>query len=129
MVALAGIYKGDTVLDMGSGDGRMLLEAAKCGARAVGWEINLYLVLWTKILAYRYGVNRLVEVHWGSYYQADFSKANVVFLYGITHEMEKIEQKLQKELKPGSKVISYTFVFPHLKPTKTLSKITVYTIA
>jgi len=113
MIELAKIKKGDKVCDLGSGDGRLVIMAAKKGAKAVGFEINPFLVLisWLKILLA--GVRKNAQVQWRNFWWQDVSEADIVLLYLITHQMEKMEKKLKKELKPGARVISYIFKFPH----------------
>ena len=113
MMELAKIKKGERVYDLGSGDGRLVILAAKKGAKAIGFEINPFLVLisWVKILLA--GVRKNAVVKWRNFWGQDISDADVVLLYLITQHMERMEKKLQKELKPSSRVISYTFKFPN----------------
>lgn len=113
MIELAKIKKGDRVYDLGSGDGRLVIMAAKKGAKAIGFEINPFLVLisWVKILFN--GVRRNAKVKWRNFWGQDLSGADVVLLYLITKHMERMEKKLKKELKTGALVISYLFKFPN----------------
>ncbi|MBL7158848.1 50S ribosomal protein L11 methyltransferase [Candidatus Microgenomates bacterium] len=113
MTELAKIKKGERVYDLGSGDGRLVIMAAKKGARAIGYEINPFLVLisWVRILLAR--VRKNAQIKWRNFWGQDISDADVVLLYLITQHMERMEKKLLKELKPGARVISYTFKFPN----------------
>jgi len=115
MIELAEIKKGERVYDLGSGDGRLVIMAAKKGAKAIGFEINPFLVLisWVKILLA--GVRKNAVVKWRNFWRQDISDADVILLYLITQYMKRMEKKLLKELKPGARVISYTFKFPNWK--------------
>jgi SAM-dependent methyltransferase len=119
LIQIANITKKDVVIDLGSGDGRMLIHAARQGATARGWEINPFLVLWTRLVMLRYRVGERVKVYLQNYYKADLSDATVVFLYHLPLHMPKLERKLQKDLKKGTRIISYKFTLPTLKLTAT----------
>ncbi len=117
LIQIANISKDDVVIDLGSGDGRMLIHAACQGAIAKGWEINPLLVLWTRLAVHRYRVGKRVKVHLQNYHKADLSDATIVFIYNFAPHVPKLEQKLRKELRPGTIVISYKFTFPTLTLT------------
>lgn len=105
MVSLAHLKPGMIVYDLGSGDGRVLVEAAKRGAKPVGVEMNPFLVLLCRL--------KKLNVRWQNLWNADISEAQVVFVYLLPHHMNKLERKLKKELKPGSLIVSNSFIFPH----------------
>jgi len=115
MIKLADIKKGQIIYDVGSGDGRVLFEAAKQGAHAVGIEINPYLVWYTQILAFFGAYRGRITVLWKNLWKADLSHADVVFVYLIPWKMDVLSEKLKRELKPGSLVISNSFIFPGWK--------------
>ncbi len=115
MVALAKIRSGQTVIDVGSGDGRVLFAAAKKGANAIGIEINPYLVRFTQIKAFLGAYRGRITVRWQNLWSADLTNADVVFVYLIPWKMDVLAKKLKKELKPGSLVISNSFMFPDWK--------------
>ncbi len=119
LIQIANISEKDVVIDLGSGDGRMLIHAARQGATAKGWEINPFLVLWTRFIVRCYRVGKQVTVYLQNYHKADLSDATVVFLYNLPPHMPKLEQKLQKGLQKGTKIISYKFTLPTLKLTAT----------
>lgn len=112
MIALAGIKPGDRVADLGSGDGRIVIAAAKAGAIAEGWEISPYLcvISWWKI--WREGLQGRAKIHLASYWHDRFHDFNVITLFLIDTQMGNMERKLQAELRPGSRVVSYAFRFP-----------------
>jgi len=113
---LVKLRPGQKITDMGSGDGRVLIACAKKGARAFGFEINPFLVWKARLNIKREGLGDLAVCQWKSFWAQDFSSFDVVFVYGITHIMKKLEKKLQKELKPGAKVVSFIFSFPNWQP-------------
>lgn len=117
LTKFANISQDDVVIDLGSGDGRMLIHAARQGAITKGWEINPFLVLWTRLTISRHRLGKRAKVYLQNYYKADLSHATVVFLYNLPPHMPKLEQKLQKDLQKGTTIISYKFTFPTLTLT------------
>jgi len=115
MIRLAHLKPGMTVYDLGSGDGRLLFLAAKEGGAAIGFEINPFLVVFSWIKKMASKERDRIGIRWQNFWQADFSKADVVFVYLLPWKMEKLAKKLQKELKPGSLVVSNSFIFPKWK--------------
>ncbi len=115
MIELAHIIKGTRVIDLGSGDGKLLFLASQHGAIATGYEINPFLVLFTNMKALFFAPT--VRTIWKNFWYADISNADVVLLYLIPWKMEKLEQKLLKETKPGTQIVSNSFLFPHIPCT------------
>ncbi len=107
MIRLAKLKKGIKIYDLGSGEGRLLKLAAEKGATAIGFEINPFLVLLSRL--------RGLVVYWKNFWHADFADADVVFVYLLPWKMEKLEAFLKKQLKPGSLIVSNSFIFPHWK--------------
>ncbi len=129
MVNIAKINQNDIVVDFGSGDGRLLIESAKKGAIAQGWEINIFLVYWTKLKAMILGLHQRINMHNQSYSKAEIKNASVVFCYSMPRFIVNIEKKLQLELPRGAKIIAYKFPFPNLKLVKkTKSGIYLYSV-
>jgi ribosomal protein L11 methylase PrmA len=108
----------DTLVDLGSGDGRLVIAAAKRGARAVGYEINPILVWLSKRNAKRAGVSDRATFYAKDFWSADLSPYSVVTVFGIGHIMKRLERKLQAELKPSSRVVCNLFTFPEWKGEK-----------
>lgn len=112
MLKLAQVGPEDLVTDLGCGDGRFLVEAAKLGARAVGYEINPLLVLIARRNIRRAGIEKNARVYWKNFWNEDLSPYSVVVVFGIPHIMGALEGKLKRELKPGARVVSNAFRFP-----------------
>lgn len=112
MIALARIHPGERVYDLGSGDGRILIAAARAGAQAYGWEIHPMLVWLTRVKARWSGLRERVRVERGSYWQANWRDADVIMLYLITGFMQEFKDKLLREARPGTRVVSHCFKVP-----------------
>jgi SAM-dependent methyltransferase len=106
MLAMAEVKPGDTVIDLGSGDGRIVIAAAKRGARAIGIEYNPALVAYARRAAEREGVR--AEFLHGDIFQSDFSHATVVTMFLTSELILKLQPRLLT-LKPGTRIVSNTF--------------------
>ena len=109
MLKLAGVTKGDVVYDLGSGDGRIPIAAAGMGARAVGVEISPELVAQAVANAEKEGVAGRVRFLQRDLFETDISEATVVTLYLLPALNAKLLPKLNRELKPGTRVVSQSF--------------------
>lgn len=118
MIELAGVKKGDVVYDVGSGDGRIVIAAAKKGARAVGFEIDGDLVKESRENIRKAGVQDLAEIRHQDILTVNFSPATVVTMYLLPDVNLKLKPKLQKQLKPGARVVSHAFDMGDWKPER-----------
>jgi tRNA G37 N-methylase Trm5 len=119
MLKLAGVKEGDVLYDLGSGDGRIPVTAAKkFGIRAVGIDIDPTRIEEAKENAKRNGVTRLVEFRNEDMFRARLGDASVVTLYLLPDLNVKLRPKLLAELKPGSRIISHQFDMGTWKPEK-----------
>ena len=119
MLKLAGVKKGDVLYDLGSGDGRIPITAAKkFGIRAVGIDIDPQRIEEAKENARKNGVTSLVQFRQEDLFRANFREATVVTLYLLPDLNVKLRPKLLAELKPGSRVISHQFDMGTWKPEK-----------
>lgn len=110
MLTLAGIKKGDVVYDLGAGDGRMVIAAAKkYGVKAVGFEIDPGLVKLARENIRKQGVEKLVEIRQQDFMKSDLSPATIVTLYLSQDGNLALRSRLMNQLKPGARVVSYTF--------------------
>lgn len=118
MLQLADIKKGDVLYDMGSGDGRVVIEAAKrFGIRGVGIDLNPDLVKQARENAAREGVSHLAEFRAQDGLTVDISEATVVTLYMFKWFNNALKPKLQK-LKPGSRIVAHDFDIDDWPPTR-----------
>ena len=118
--------KGEKIVDLGSGDGTLLFEIAKSGAIAYGYEINPILVRRTKRKIKKLGLEGKVFVERANFLKKDLSDFDAIVVYGITYLMPRLEKKLQRELKPGTRVVSNYFKFPNWKPEKKEGDVLIY---
>ena len=121
MLELAEVKKGDVVYDLGSGDGRIVIRAAKnYGVRAVGIEMDSLLLDKAKKDAKAAGVSHLVEFRSEDALKADLSKATVVTLYMLPWFNEAMKPRFKKYLKPGARIVAHDFGIEGWEPDKTV---------
>jgi len=121
MLELAEVKKGDVVYDLGSGDGRIVIRAAKkYGARAVGIEMDPLLLAKARKDAKAAGVSRLVEFRAEDAMKVDLSRATVVTLYMLPWFNEAMKPSFKKYLKPGARIVAHDFGIEGWKPDKTV---------
>jgi ribosomal protein L11 methylase PrmA len=120
MLKVANVHKGDVVYDLGCGDGRLVITAAKLGARAVGIDINPERIKESLANAREAGVMDRVTFRNEDLFEADIKEATVVTLYLLPSLNLKLRPKLWKELKPGTRIVSHAFDMDDWKPEKQL---------
>ena len=109
---MSGAGPADVVFDLGSGDGRIILEAAKdFHARAVGIEVDPLKVLFSRLSIAASHLGGQARVVWGNFYHANLHDATIVTLFLTQGTNQRLKSKLLSELKPGSKVITYVWTF------------------
>jgi SAM-dependent methyltransferase len=119
MLKLAGVKKTDILYDLGCGDGRIVIAAAKTyGAHAVGIDINPERITEAKANAKKAGVEGLVRFEENDLYLADFHEATVVSLFLLPDVNLKLRPRLLEQLKPGTRVVSNTFDMGDWAPDK-----------
>jgi SAM-dependent methyltransferase len=117
MLKLAGTRKTDVVYDLGCGDGRIVIAAAKqYGSRGVGVDINPELVQQARANAKREGVESLVRFTAQDVFEMDFREATVVMLYLLPDMHRKLSPRLQQDLRPGARIVTHTFDLGDWKP-------------
>lgn len=127
IVKTAGITKDDLIYDLGCGDGVVLVTAAVVkGAKGVGVEIDPSRVFLAKLRAIIRGVSDKVTIHRGDLFSAPIRDATVVIVYLIPKTLKRLEAKFLKELKPGTRVVSYIYPIPYLPETARDEKEQVY---
>jgi SAM-dependent methyltransferase len=121
MLRLAEVTADDVVYDLGSGDGRILIAAARDrGARGVGLEIDPMLVAQSTERARRLGLAERLTFRLQDLFEADLGPATVVTLYLSPDLNRRLRPKLLSELRPGSRVVSHSFDMGDWAPTRTL---------
>jgi cyclopropane fatty-acyl-phospholipid synthase-like methyltransferase len=119
MLQMAEVRKGDVVYDLGSGDGRIVIRAAKrYGVRAVGIEMDSSLIEKARKAAEAEGVSHLVEFREEDALQTNLSSATVVTLYMLPWFNEAMKPNFRKYLKPGSRIVAHDFGIEGWKPDK-----------
>jgi len=120
MLSVAAVNKDDVVYDLGCGDGRIVITAAKKhGARGVGVDIDPDRIQEANANAKTEGVSDRVKFIEQDLFQTDFKDASVVTLYLLPYINLKLRPKLLSELKPGTRVVSHAFDMGDWKPDKT----------
>ncbi|HZH43863.1 MAG TPA: class I SAM-dependent methyltransferase [Lysobacter sp.] len=129
MLDMADVKRGDVIYDLGSGDGRIPIRAAKLhGTRGVGIDINPERIREANENARKAGVTHLVTFRQEDLFEADIDEASVVTLYLLESLNLKLRPKLLAELKPGTRIVSHAFSMGDWKPkeTRTVDGRTVY---
>lgn len=113
ILRLAEIKDDDLIYDLGSGDGRVIAAIANnTNANLVGYEISLLPYIFSKIKIFFLGLSKRVEIRFADFLKRDLSQATIIFCFLTPMAMKKLGPKFKKELKPSTKVISYTFSIP-----------------
>jgi len=117
MLEMADLKPGETLYDLGSGDGRILMTAVqRFRAKAVGIEISDALVDSTNTRIIKFGLQNEAKVIHADFLQVDLSPADVVTMYLATDANEMVRPNLEKYLKPGARVVSRDYAVPNWKP-------------
>ena len=121
MLKLAGVTKNDTVYDLGCGDGRIVVTAAKVyGARGVGIDIDPVRIAEANANAKKNNVDKLVRFEQKDLFDATFGDATVVTLFLLNSVNMRLRPRLLEQLKPGTRIVSNTFDMGDWKPDKEL---------
>ncbi|EAT34528.1 AAEL013243-PA [Aedes aegypti] len=111
----------DKLLDIGSGDGRIVIAAAKrLQLEAHGVELNPWLVYYSRLAALKGGVFGQTKFYRKDLWKYDISGYNNIVIFGVEQMMADLEKKIELEAKPDSTIIACRFPFPTLQPTKTI---------
>jgi SAM-dependent methyltransferase len=127
MLAMAEVGPNDVVYDLGCGDGRTIITAARrYGSRAVGIEIDPLRYLWCQMLITVLGLRGRVQIVYGDFFAQDLSGADVVTCYLLQSTNEKLQGKFMRELHPSARVVSNDFTFPGLQLYRQDTKSEIY---
>ncbi len=119
MLEMAKVGPQDVVYDLGSGDGRIVIAAAKKGARAIGVDIDPERIAESNANARSAGVTRRVKFIEQNLFDTDFREASVVTLYLLPGVNMKLRPKLLTQLRPGTRIVSHSFNMGDWKPAQT----------
>ena len=112
-----------SLYELGCGDGRMLGLAAQRGLKAIGYELNPFLVIIARLRTWRY--RRQVKVIWGNFWKADLNRADGVYVFLLDRFMPKLDAKLTNQNR-RLKLVSHAFKIPGKKPAKTTGAMFLY---
>lgn len=117
MLSLAQVKPGELVVDLGAGDGRFLIMAAReFGARGLGYELSVLPFIAAQLRVLLAGLRAKVRIRYRDFYQVDLGQADVVTCFLTPMAMRKLEPKFAHELKVGARVVSYAFKLPNMPP-------------
>jgi len=126
MVALAGVKAGEKAVDLGAGNGRIVMALARQGAEAHGYEINPFLVFKANKAIAAAGLKGKAFMHCGNFWNQNLSQFDVIVVYGFSFVMEKLEKKLEKEAKNNVRILSNYFTFPKWPPATRDGRVYLY---
>ncbi|MGI8672168.1 MAG: 50S ribosomal protein L11 methyltransferase [Luteitalea sp.] len=121
MLKAAQVTPADVVYDLGCGDGRIVVAAAKLGARAVGIDIDPLRVKETNDNIQKNAVSAKAEIRQGDLFEADIREATVVTLYLLPSLNVKLKPRLMEQLRPGTRIVSHDFDMGDWKPDETIA--------
>ena len=109
------LQPGQTLLELGSGDGRVLRAAAQRGLKAVGYELNPLLVLISRLCTWRY--RKQIKVVWGNYWR-DWPPAEGIFTFMLPRYMARLDQRIAAWHTQPVKLATFAFAIPYKQPAK-----------
>jgi len=122
---LLDLKPGQTLLELGCGDGRVLLAAAKKGIYGVGYELNPMLYIVAKVLTWHQ--RSLVKIHFGNFWVKKWPQANGIYVFLLQKYMQKLDKKIIQENCKNIKLVSYAFTVPGKRPLKEKKGMFLYT--
>ncbi len=122
---LLGLQPGDTLLELGSGDGRLLRAAAKRGIKSVGYELNPLLVMWSRLRNWRY--RDLATVKLGNYWQLEWPEVDGIYAFILKRYMKKLDTKITQQY-PSKNIslVSFAFKIPNKEIKKEIKGMFLY---
>ncbi len=118
----AGVKKDKVFYELGSGDGRVVIEAAKLGSKSNGIEQSWLRVWLSRLNSRKVGTNKMTHFCHGDIFERKYYPADVVYIYMLQKAVDKLEAKLKKELNKGAIVITQTYHFKNWKPFKKMGQ-------
>jgi len=122
---LLALKPGETMLELGSGDGKVLIAAARRGVNTVGVELSPVLFAWSWLRTRRY--RKHVRVIWGNYFSVKWPKADAIFTFMIPRHMPKLDKRIEQWRQGHTvRLASFAFVIPGKKPARTKDGVFLY---
>ncbi len=116
LLPILGDISGKRILDLGSGDGRIVLACARAGAQATGYEINPFLVWWSLTRIRFLGLSNKATILRKDFWSEDLSEFDIVIFYGVSYLSARLENKVFAELKEGARAVTLYCKFPSHTP-------------
>jgi len=115
MLEMSKVKPGEYVVDLGSGDGRIVIAFARHGAHVDGYELNPTLVFLARLRIWCIGYSSQANIHMRNYWHVDLSRFDIVTIFGFPPMMDAIRKKFERELRPGTRILSNSFQLPGWK--------------
>lgn len=110
-IKLMGLKPGQTLLELGSGDGRVLIAAAEAGLNAVGYELNPILVIYSRIKTRKY--RKQIKIIWGNYWKKTWPDTDGIYVFLLRPFMEKLNTKIIQNYKKPIILVSFAYKLPN----------------
>ncbi|MDL2342247.1 MAG: class I SAM-dependent methyltransferase [Patescibacteria group bacterium] len=123
-LTLADLQPGQTLLELGCGDGKVVLAAAKAGYTVIGYELNPLMAAVAWLRTRRYG--KQVQIRCANFWQPNWPPADAIFVFLLPKYMTKLDNKVMQQYPKGVKVISFAFRIPNREPKNTLNGVFLY---
>jgi 16S rRNA A1518/A1519 N6-dimethyltransferase RsmA/KsgA/DIM1 with predicted DNA glycosylase/AP lyase activity len=123
-LTLSGLEPGDTLIELGCGDGRVVLAAAKRGIKVIGYELNPFLALCSCLRTWRH--RKDVKIIWGNFWTAEWPEAQAVFTFLLARYMSRLDKKMLKLKNKPTRLVSFAFEVPEKKAVASKMGIYVY---
>ena len=118
------LKKGDTLIELGSGDGKILISAARKGYKAIGYELNPVLFLLSTIRAFPYRKN--IKIYCRNFWNIELPQADAIYTFLLKRQMERLDNKLKKYIFKPVKLASFAFKIPNKKILKQKNGVFLY---
>lgn len=118
------LSEGDTLLELGSGDGRVMLAAAKRGYKVIGIELNPILVVISYFVTIKY--RKQVRIILGSFWGAPWPRADAIFTFMLPRYMTRLDERIEKWHTKPTKLATFAFVIPDKEPVKKEQGVSIY---
>jgi hypothetical protein len=112
---LLDLKPGQTLVELGSGDGRMLVSAAKQGIHSVGYELNPLLFLYSRVITYRY--RKLITIKLADFWHVTLPPCDGIYVFLLDRYMEKLHTKITHEITSSVALVSFAFRIPDIAHT------------